>query len=64
MQISHMPTPTTTGKLTPEMLALIESIPVDDEPETEAERSAVAEARAETMPGVSTEELSKRLGLD
>jgi hypothetical protein len=62
MQISHMPAPE-PKKLSPEMLALIDAIPVDDESETAAEHAAVAEARAETSPGVSTEELSRRLGL-
>jgi hypothetical protein len=63
MQISHMPTPP-TKQLSPEVLAFIESIPIDDEPETVAERAAVAEAHTETGPGITTEELSRNLGLD
>jgi hypothetical protein len=39
--------------------------PIDDEPETEEERAAVAEARAEIARGdfLTTEELRRELGL-
>jgi hypothetical protein len=42
-----------------------ETAPLDDEPETEAERKAVAEARAELAAGrvVTLEELEREYGL-
>lgn len=48
----------------PVALAL-ELAPEDDEPVTDAERAAVAEARAELAAGrgISTEELKRELGL-
>ena len=40
-----------------------EDAPIDDEPETPEEAAAVAEARADTRPTVSHDELKRRLGL-
>jgi hypothetical protein len=48
-----------------EVLYTIETAPIDDEPETEEERAAVAEARAASARGevMTTEELRRQLGL-
>jgi len=52
------------GRCDPVLLALA-TAPWDDEPETEEERAAVAQARASVAAGrtISTEELRRRLGL-
>ena len=52
-------------QLLADIQALI-SIPFDDEPETDAERAAVEEARQEVASGakcLTTEELSRELGI-
>jgi hypothetical protein len=52
-------------QLLADIQALI-SIPFDDEPETDAERAAVEEARQEVARGarcLTTEELSRELGI-
>ncbi len=60
MQIIPMPQEPT---LSPEMAAYVAAIPIDDDPITPEEQAKLAEARAETGPGVSTEELGVRLGV-
>lgn len=49
-------------QLSPEMAAYVASIPIDDEPETEHERAARAEALADPRR-FTTEELGVRLGV-
>ncbi len=51
------------GKAGP--LYTAETAPIDDEPETDEERAAVAEAKAELArrEGITTEELRRQLGL-
>jgi hypothetical protein len=54
-----------TGLDAGEPFYTLETAPLDDEPETEAERRAVEEARADLAAGrvVTQEELDRRYGL-
>ena len=54
-----------TGSEIDPVLRALENAPLDDEPETEEERSAAAEARAEAGRGelIPHEEALRRLGL-
>ena len=47
------------------LLRTLANVPLDDEPETEEERAAVAEARQELLEGrgIPHEEVMRRLGL-